>query len=277
MSRLGEYENDIVDRLETAAIGGTAAFEIVTGASGGWRGAHREAIFRERIPAAYVAFIEEPCAPEVRVEIRGAKFVVLIAARALRVESNPRHGDASSTGAFALIDAARTVLDDHELDTNLRLVCVHVRFVEADDRAAVYELLYRVWPVVEEPRATLEFDGDELGGSKCRLAMEVGSLNADVLEFTHHHGGAVYKKTLDPLTRIILWRGELRADSHGDMNDIDDDIETHIASITTATVEEVGVRSFSGCNLIAYFRAGGRKIVQGDIVQAVEILFMQKL
>ncbi|MBK8268022.1 MAG: DUF1834 family protein, partial [Planctomycetes bacterium] len=150
MSRLGNYELDIIAQLETAEISAAPAFESVTGASGGWRAAHREAIFREHLPAAYVAFIEEPCAPEVREQVRGAKFAIFIAARTLRAEADPRHGDGTTTGAFALIDAARAVLDDYEIDEGLRLVCIHAKFIEADGRGAIYELLYRVWPVVVE-------------------------------------------------------------------------------------------------------------------------------
>ncbi len=149
MSELGDLENAIVSRLQAATVSGSPVFEVVRGVSGGYRGAIRDALRRERMPAAYVAFTEEPKAPEVRAAVRGAKFVVLVADQTLRAESDPRHGDVSTVGTFTLLDEAAEQLDDYEPSTGLRLVDVHRRFVEADDRLAVYELLYRVWPVVD--------------------------------------------------------------------------------------------------------------------------------
>ena len=99
------------------------------------------------MPAAYVAFTDEPTAPEVKAAVRGSRFVVLVADRALRVESDPRHGDVNSLGAFTSLEQARLELDGYEPVGGLRLLNLHQKFVEADDRVAVYELLYRVWPV----------------------------------------------------------------------------------------------------------------------------------
>ncbi len=147
MSELGDIENAVVTRLAAATISGSPVFDTVRGVSGGYRAVIRDAMRRERMPAAYVAFIEEPTAPEVKPSVRGAKFVVLIAERALRLESDPRHGDADTLGAFTLLDETREELDDYQLTANLQLINLHQKFVEADDRVAVYELLYRVWPI----------------------------------------------------------------------------------------------------------------------------------
>lgn len=150
MTPLAELEIGIVNRLQEALLGGERVFTVVRGVSGGYRPALRDALRRERPPAAYVAFTEEPTAPETSAATRGARLVVLVAARALRPNTDPRH-DSGTPGAFALIATVRRELDDYDIMEGLRLVNLHVKFVEADERFAVYELLYRAWPVVEPP------------------------------------------------------------------------------------------------------------------------------
>ena len=152
MSTLGDIENAIVARLEQARIGGAPAFQTVHGLSGGYRAAVRDTVRRARMPAAFVAFAEEPTAPETNPSTRGARYVVLVVQRVLRLESDPRHGDDDSPGAFALVEKAREQLDGCEPLAGLLLVSVQVRFADADERTAMYELLYRVWPV---PRTVL--------------------------------------------------------------------------------------------------------------------------
>ncbi len=276
MSRLGDFENAIVARLATAVIGGLPAFQRVEGISGGWRPAIRDALARERTPTAYVGFVDEPTAPEVRTHVRGAKFVVLIAARTARVESNPRHGDATSVGALPLVDAARTRLDDWGIATGLRLVNVHVRFVDADDRFVVYEILYRVWPIVSTPPAALiEFDGSAIFGEASRLELEAGPERSEVTDFNYHGRDMVYSMKLAANARTIVLRGELRAANHAALNDIETAIEDAVKSETAGRLEEMGVREFSDCVIAALFRRGGRREEDGMIVQGVDVLFTQ--
>ena len=147
MSKLGSLEIAMVARLASATIGGNRAFQVVRGISGGYRAAVRDALRRERMPAAYVAFTEEPTAPETKLAVRGARFVVLVPERVLRVDSDPRHGDVSSPGVFALLEAARARLDNYLPISGVRLESLQVKFVDADERTAVYELLYRARPI----------------------------------------------------------------------------------------------------------------------------------
>lgn len=278
MSRLGEFEDSIVERLGTAQIGATPAFRTVEGVSGGRRPWNRAALARERMPAAYVAFVEEPAAPETRAALRGPKFAVLIGSRSARLVSDPRHGDAGSAGAFALIDAARGVLDGHEIDSGLELVCLHVRFVDADERSAVYELLYRIGASFEDlPSAGLTFDGSAIQGASSRMSMELGPQNAEILEYVHHEGQAVYRISLESGSRIVRWMGELRADSHFDLSTIEAGIESAIGSLTSATIEESGVHTMTGCTITWLIRKGPRVERGGLIVQPAEIVFVQKL
>jgi hypothetical protein len=147
MSRLGDFENTFVSRLQGASISGSPVFKIVRGFSGGFRPILRDALLRERMPAAYVSFVEETTTPETNAFNLGPRYSVILAARMLRVEANPRHGDSSSLGVFTAIDSARARLDDYEPNSETRLVCMRARFLDADDRVAIYELLYRAWPI----------------------------------------------------------------------------------------------------------------------------------
>ncbi|MBX3395963.1 MAG: DUF1834 family protein [Phycisphaerae bacterium] len=278
MSRLGDFENSIVERLGTAQIGATAAFRTVEGASGGRRPWNREALARERMPAAYVAFLEEPTAPETRAILRGPRFAVLIGSRSSRLVSDPRHGDSGSAGAFALIDAARGVLDGFEIDGGLELVCLQVRFVEADERSVVYELVYRIGAIVEDvPSAGLTFDGSAIQGALSRMSMEVGPQNAEVLEYVHHEGRAVYRISLESGSRIVRWMGELRAESQSGLSAVEEGIESAIGSLASATIEEAGVHTLTGCTITWLVRKGPRLVRGGLVAQPAEIVFVQKL
>ncbi len=146
MSRLGDLENAIVARLAAATISGSPAFATVRGESGGFRTALRDAIRRERMPAALVAFTDEPTAPETRPDKLGAHFTVIVAAQMLRAGTNPRLGDSTALGAFTLMDKVREQLDDYEAVTGYQLQSLSEKFVDADDRVAIYELVYRAWP-----------------------------------------------------------------------------------------------------------------------------------
>lgn len=148
MSQLGDYEAAIIEALEGAMHSGNPVFKGLRGVSGGYRPVLREAIRRERMPCAFVAFIEEPTAPEVMPSRRGPHFAVTIAAQNLRAGGNPRGDDVDNLGAFTAMEAARAALDDFEIETGVVLRSLSVKFLEADERVVVYELRYRVWPVV---------------------------------------------------------------------------------------------------------------------------------
>jgi len=147
MSRLGDYETAIVARLGAALVGGVPAFKDVRGASGGYRTALRNRMRRERNPAAYVAFVEEDTAPETKPTRLGPYFAVLVQADALRESDDPRQDSAGRLGAFTALDQARLSLDDWEILAGQFCRNLRIRFVDADEHTAVYEILYRITPV----------------------------------------------------------------------------------------------------------------------------------
>lgn len=153
MSRLGDIENSLVSRLAAAMSGGSPVFVTAEGLTGGHRRAVREALHRARTPAAFVAFVDEPTAPETAADRLGPRFAVLLVARALRTGSDPRHGDGDAAGAFELLDQVRTQLDGFAPVSSTVAVNMRERFVEADERTAVYESLYRIEPVPAEAQA----------------------------------------------------------------------------------------------------------------------------
>ena len=147
MSRIGDLENAIVSRLAGATISGSPAFAVVRGATGGWRPWLRDVIGRERMPAAYVAFTDEVSGPDANALRLGPRFSVFVAVRSLRLPSNPRAGDVSGPGALTLIDQVTARLDDHEPAGSTHLYRTEIRFVEAEERMAVYEVRYRAYPL----------------------------------------------------------------------------------------------------------------------------------
>ncbi len=272
MSRLGDLETVIVDRLALAMIQGTPAFESVRGVSGGNRRLNLDALRRERMPAARVGFTEDPTAPEVRDTVRGAKFAVLIGAQSLRAGSDPRNGDSLTIGAFALMDAVRTELDNFEPITGFRLLNLHEKFIEADDRVAIYESLYRVWPIVV-PGPVLMFGGVLLLGSDSVMDLEAGPIGVDSIDIGYHGNSGVYNKKFAIGRRSIFWRGQVRAATHTAMNTIEMDVELKITNKTIGDVTEGTNRTFTSCTLEAYFRRGRRRIEGGIIVQDAVLLF----
>lgn len=262
-------------RLAAATIGGEPAFALVKGASGGYRPALREALRRERMPAAYVAFIDQPTAPEAKPSVRGAHFIVLVAERVLRQESDPRLGDVSSPGAFALLEAARRQLDDWGPAAGLRLVNLHQKFIEADDRSAVYELLYRVWPIIDEG---LRFAGEAVAGGDSRMSLEVGPIEFDYTPFRFPGLLGSYRRLSGVKPRAIIWRGRIRAANHAAVNTIEAGIEAavlaHAAGDVTAAASG---RSFRNCLLDRYERQGPRRLDDDErtVCQDAELLFNQ--
>jgi phage gp37-like protein len=263
MSRLGDLENAIVSRLAAATISGSPVFATVRGVSGGYRPVLRDAIRRERMPAAFVAFTDEPTAPEILIERLGAHFTVLVAAQMLRAESNPRLGDATALGAFTLMDKVRTQLDGYMPSTDIQLQSLAEKFVDADERVAIYELTYRAWPVAF---TALTFGGESIAGDDSRMRIEIGSVIAAGVEEEGPRG------------RPIVWRGQIRAEDHEALNGIEEEIESAILARQSADVVDDGVRSFSDCLLAQYLRIGPRYVdpIDGAIFQRAELLFMQQ-
>ncbi|MBN2560662.1 MAG: DUF1834 family protein [Phycisphaerae bacterium] len=273
-SDLGNLENAIVSRLESAEVSGSPVFQTVQGISGGYRPALRGAIRRERMPAAYVAFMDQPMAPEVKPAVRGVRFVVSVADRVLRVESDPRHGDVSSLGTFTLLEKSREQLDDYEPSAGLRLVNLHQKFVEADDRVAVYELLYRVWPVVEE---ALLFGGTAIAGSDSRMALEVGAIELEETEFRFSGLNGVYRHVRGVQPRTITWCGRIRGQNDAAVNGIEADIEEAVLLQTVGDITSGSSRTFCDCVLKRYMRQGARRLDDdgATVCQDAELEFLQ--
>jgi len=274
MAALGEYENKIVDRLTQVTIGSEPAFEVVRSVSGGWRPAIRDALRRERMPAAYVAFIEESTAPEIRAQVRGAKFSILVAERTLRSQMDPRHTFPQSTGAYELLAAARSVLDDYTPVGWLLLQLLRVKYVDGDDRVVVYELLYRLWPVVFEDPVLL-FGGQAIAGSASRMTLDVKTIEVDTVDFSFPGIAGVHRHALGVKGRPILWRGKLRATDDAAMNAIEANIETEIVKQAAGEITDSHARSFKQCVFDQYARTGERLEEDGMIVQEAELHFLQ--
>ncbi len=259
MPFLTDIENAVVSNLTAATISGSPAFATVQGISGGYRAALRDALRRDRTPAAYIGFTEEPTAPEVKQLVRGAKIAVLIVESVLREGSNPRVGDVSTKGIYQLLDLVRQRLDDNELVTGYQFINLHQKFVDGDDRIAVYEILYRAWPLIYSELAELKFDGESILGTDSRMIMEVGPIGISTAEFSYHGSSGLYRKELSSDLRTVVWRGQLRAPTHIDLTSIEDAIEVLVHTKPSASIDEGGFRFLDDCAMEAFFRHGGRR------------------
>jgi hypothetical protein len=274
MSQLGDLENALVLRLSEARSGGSLVFATVRGASGGYRPAIRDALARERMPAVYVGFTDEPTAPETKPAVRGARFVVLVAARALRIEDDPRYGGTDSPGAFALLEIARAQLDGYEPGYGSRAVCLHQKFVEADDRTAVYELLYRLWPISQ---TALTFGEQKIADGAVRMSLEIGPLAVEhaIIPATDAAGDVRHVSWVRG--RPIVWRGQLRASSDSELNTIEAELQELVLSREERDVADDSGRVFAACILDRFALDGPRRPCGNGkaVVQDVELRFMQ--
>ena len=133
MSRIGDLETAIVTRIAAATSGGSPIFAVVRGASGPGKAVLRDRLKRERPPAAYVTFIREPTDFLTDPSRLGPQFSVLVAARMLRQTSNPRQGDSTALGAFALIDTVKTQLDNYAPSSAYQLQSTEISFVDVPE------------------------------------------------------------------------------------------------------------------------------------------------
>lgn len=275
MSRLAHLEDALVGRLAEALIGGSPVFAAVRGMSGGYRSALRDSLRRERTPAAYVAFTDEPTAPETKTPVRGARFVVLVVAKTLRLEADPRHGDVDSLGAFALLEKARSQLDDYEALSGFRAVILHQKFLEADERIAVYELLYRLWPIIEAP---LTFGGQAVAGPDSRMALELGPLAIYHSDYGLTTLGRDYATAMYIRARSIVWRGQLRAADDSALNAIEANLNSLLLSQVQRDIEDGTGRTFTDCVLDKIVMDGSRRSSDDGalVVQDAELYFLQE-
>lgn len=273
MSLLADIENAIVTRLATATSGGQPLFATVRGASGPFRPAIRQALSRERLPAAFVIFIDEKLEPETDDEDRGPRFSILVADRALRVTSNPRQGDEDVTGAFALLEQARARLDGFGLTGHRLMTPLLQRFVDADDRLAIYEIVYRVRPI-ESP---LLIDGQPLGGDEAAWRVEAGGPRMEGAEFSFAGIDGTFRSLLAQRGRTIVCRGRLRAADDAALDVLEAALDELVLSGLARELIDGKNRVFSDCVPRRWARLGPRGVLDesGRVEQRCEIEFEQ--
>jgi len=273
MSILSTIENAIVAHLAAATYNGGPLFATVEGASGPFRAAIRKAIERERLPAAYVIFVDEKTAPETKPEERGPRFSILVADRALRLTSDPRRGDAGVLGAFTLIEQTRIRLDNFAPVSDTAMTPLLQRFADADERLAVYELLYRVRPIEDPPT----FDGEFLGGSSSFFAVDVGPPRIEAVSFEFPGIDGSFRHLLAERGRAITCRGRLRAATPAALNALEAGLDAYVRAGTAHTLVDGAARPYANCVLRRWSRDGPRftEAETAMVVQAVEIEFEQ--
>ncbi|MCK6455723.1 MAG: DUF1834 family protein [Phycisphaerae bacterium] len=281
MAALATLESNLVNRLATATLGGQPLLATVRGASGPFRPALRAALARVRTPAAFVAFLDENTSPDASEGRIGPRFSIIVAARTLRLTSDPRVGDAGSTGAFTLLDQVRARLAGYAPAPDTEMVGVHVRFLDADDRAAYYELLYRVAPVFRAPL----FDGVRLGGDLSRTTRSVRPLEPHemrVIAATPEGMIEVFRSDLappdSPVESLLVWQGQLRAENDDGLKALVTAIGEDIQSETVATLLDAGGAEFPAIQIRSLRLTAPRYVdpFAAEAIQPCEILFEQR-
>jgi hypothetical protein len=218
MSYLLDIEDELIDRIAATQFSGSPLMATVRGATGAFREAIRDALLRERMPAAYVALLDENTSPLAAAAVRGPRFAVFVATRTLRLTSNPRGEDVEGPGALEVLAQLRSRLDNYAVLPARRAVAVALRFVFGDDRTATYELTYRI----ETPLGPLVFDGTPLGGSA-----SITTRNLRLL---------FVEPPASPPPDILVWQGELRASSASALDARIAEIDNYVGAATQATL-----------------------------------------
>ncbi len=236
MSYLLDIEEGLIERIAGTMYGGSPLMATVRGATGVFREAIRDALLRERMPAAYVGLLDESLSPATPAANRGPRFGVFVATRTLRVTANPRGDDVEGPGALEVIAQLRTRLDNYAVLAGRRAVGAGLRFVFGDDRTAMYELTYRV----ESPLGPLVFDGVSLGGSATITTRNLRLLFVE--------------PPATPPDDVLVWQGELRAASTTVLDARIDEIEDFISSSTQATLVDPAGASYADIQVMQWSR-----------------------
>lgn len=257
MSRLGQLESNIVARLAGRTYAGAPLYGTVRGASGGYRAELRELISRERLPAAYVAFLDEKAGGDEFGLAALPRFAILVADRTLRITSNPRTGDDEVRGCFTLIDQTRTALDGYAAATGAELDWQTLRFVDADERQAVYELIYRVEP----PIGPVSLGGEPVGGAASAFRIAVGPVEAEVASFSFPGIDGEFRRLGATRGRTLHCRGRLRAADDEALSAIEAELDSQIAAATPKDFVDPQGRAYGEVVLERWSRVGYRTTV----------------
>jgi hypothetical protein len=277
MPVLSDIEINLVNRIAETQVLGEPLMATVRGASGSWRPALRVAMTRERMPAAFVSFIDETTSPDTAVSRLGPRFAVFVATRALRITSNPRLGDADTFGVYLVIEQLRGRLAGYSPVANHVAMGVHVRFLEADDRQVFYELMYRIAPV-----SPPLFAGDVLGGAESRTTRRVGPPDPQPFVRMIKQPGGTYQifewspfPPPPPSEDTLVWEGEFRAESAEALDDLLAEVESYRSGATVGDLVEIEGPTWPDVKITERRNLGPRYAdpITGQFVQSCRITF----
>jgi len=254
MSRLADIEAALVARLASIPGAGAPLLTTVRGASGAFRSEIRQALSRERLPAAYVSYLDEKPAGGDRGGEGMPRFAILVADRALRLAADPRSGEAEGRGCFELIEGVRQALDDYFPLAGSALAWLSQRFVDADDRQAVFEVLYRLEPVL----VAAQFGGEPIGGAESRFAVEIEGPQAAAVETSFPGISGLFRQQVSVQRRRIMARGRLRAVDGTALSEVEAALEERVASGRADEFMDAQGRIYTDCVLERFARIGER-------------------
>ena len=275
MSEFGDIEDAVVGLLTGLQDSGSDVFATVRGYASADRKSALSAIERWLFPAALISVDARPKVAG-RESLPGApRLTLMLAARGLRSAGASRRGDVDTRGAVSLAALTTVALDSAMLLGVWRLRCLDEQIVAANDRQVVIEQRYAVERPAEVADPT--FGGNVITGGEASVSVEVEPVEAAHISFAFAGVDGAFRHALGAKPREIRWRGQLRADTHAELNATEAAIEALVGAGQTATVADAVGRTFGNCVADAFTRRGSRQVhpATGRAAQDFELVFVQ--
>lgn len=275
MSELGDIAAAVSGLLASLQSGGNDVFAAVEIQQAGDRKAAAAAIARRLKPAALVVYDGRAARRRGDVVPGAAELAVLVAAENLRGGAAALTGDTSHPGGFHALEAVCSALDGVMVEGEYRLSLQDERQVAGDERAVVFEQRYRVERLAEVAAPT--FGGSIITGGDSVVAVQVGSVTVESVEFGFAGIDGIYRHQIGTRGRPIRWEGQLVADDDAGLNALEAELERLAVEQGPATMVDSWGRSYPECVLEALERRGARRRhpVTGKPVQAFALVFTQ--
>lgn len=233
------------------------------------------AIGRERLPAAYVMVSGRDASDKTYRRAGSGLVSVWLAARSGRSDEEARRGGADVTGAFTLAEQTLACLHDLAVGSNQRVCFIDEQPISGEDGTVVWEQRYEVRTTTGMRDPT--FGGMTLVGPLSEVQVDVGDLVTAVSSFSIPGIDGVFQRAVGTRERPIHWRGQLRAENHWVLGEIEAGIEEVLRQGRVDNVIDSWGRTHVGCVMRAFRRQGPqrRDAVSGMELQDFEIEFIQ--
>lgn len=275
MSELSDIESGVIGLVSAVQQGGQPVFASVAGGAAADRRSAVALVRSMVMPAVLVVVGQREGAGGAPGSVGDERVTVLVSGQSLRSADGARIGDVDSAGAFALAELVTAVLEGAVLSGVWRFVGVAQQVVSSDERTVIIEQrwLARRPADIGPPM----FGGAVVTGSDAVVTMEVGARASRSVSFAFAGVDGAFRHVLGVDSRVIVWRGLLRAVDHATLSGVEAGLEQLVAAGPLGDVTDGLGQSFERCVAESFDREGPRRIeaVTGRVVQAFTLRFVQ--